>query len=128
MIKMKKDSRVNPKRVLRLNSHIYGSPEAGHAFEMLMHSLHTKTCGLTQTQPEPSMFVKIVVDDNDEVDGYLLVIAWTDDVRFFGTDKEVEGYVKKVRGRMNVTFEEGPVAEFVSVETTYLRWNTTESL
>ena len=115
--KQKRESRVNPKQVLRLNSCIYGSPEAGHAFEMLMHSVHTETCGLTQTQPEPSMFVRIIVDDKDRVVGYVIVIAWTDDVRFFGTDRELEQYKKGVQSRMKVTFEMGPVAEFVSIET-----------
>jgi hypothetical protein len=38
----KKDGRRNPKHVYRCNSSIYGAPSAGHEFEMLMHSVHTK--------------------------------------------------------------------------------------
>ena len=46
---------------------IYGAPSAGHEFEMLIHSVHTETCGCTQTQPEPSIYVRIVVDKDDEL-------------------------------------------------------------
>ena len=84
--KHKRDSRSNPKQVYKCNSSIYGAPSAGHNFEMLMHSVHTKACGLTQTQPEPSLYVRIVVDENDVVVGYLIVAIYVDDVRFFGTD------------------------------------------
>lgn len=123
----KRNSRSNPKKVLKCQSSIYGSPGAGHEFEMLMHSVHTKTAGMTQTQPEPSIFVRIRVDKNDEVVGYVVAMAWTDDVRFFGTDAEVEKYKKDVQSRMKVTFEKAPVAEFVSIETHQcLLTNTTE--
>ena len=104
-MKQKRESRVNPKQVLRLISCISGSPEAGLAFEMLMHSMHTETRGLTQTQPEFSMFVRIIVDDKDRVIGYVISIAWTGDVTFFGADREVEQYKKGVQTSMKVTFK-----------------------
>ena len=50
-----------------------------------MNSVHIHTAGLTQTQPEPSMYVKLKVDKEDKVVGYLIVIAFVDDVRYFGT-------------------------------------------
>jgi hypothetical protein len=50
--KHKRDGRSNPKQAHKCNSSIYGAPSAGHEFEMLMHSVHAKACGLTQTQPE----------------------------------------------------------------------------
>ena len=72
---------------------------------------------MTQTQPEPSMYVRIKVDANDIVVGYLLVIAFVDDVRYFGTEPEVEEYKKAVLSRLKVKFEKPPVQDFVSIET-----------
>ena len=115
--KMKRDARVNPKNVLKLNSAIYGGASAGHDFEMLMHSTHIDACGLTQTQPEPSMYVRIVVDMDDKVVGYLVAIAWTDDVRFFGTDPEVKKYLQDVKRKLKIEVEKPPVTEFVGIET-----------
>ena len=115
--KHKRDSRTNPKEVYKCNSSIYGAPSAGHEFEMLIHSVHTDTCGCTQTQPEPSIYVRIVVDKNDRVVGYLIAAAFVDDLRFFGTIPERDKYMKDVRSRLKVTFEEPPVTEFVSIET-----------
>ena len=115
--KHKRDSRTNPKEVYKCNSSIYGAPSAGHEFELLIHSVHTETCGCTQTQPEPSIYVKIVVDKNDCVVGYLIAAAFVDDLRFFGTEPERVKYMADVKSRLKVTFEEPPVTEFVSIET-----------
>ena len=115
--KHKRDSRTNPKMVYKCNSSIYGAPSAGHEFEMLIHSVHTETCGCTQTQPEPSIYVRIVVDKADCVVGYLIAAAFVDDLRFFGTDRERVKYMADVKSKIKVTFEEPPVTEFVSIET-----------
>ncbi len=88
----RKQYRANPKQVYKCNSSIYGNLSAGAEFEKLMHHAHIQVAGLTQTQPEPSMFVKIKVDDNDVVVGYLIVIAFVDDVRIFGTEPELQDY------------------------------------
>jgi hypothetical protein len=125
--KHRRDTRNNPTHALRCNSSIYGAPSAGHTFEMLIHGVHTKTCGCTQTQPEPSMFVRIVVDGDDKVVGYLVAAAFVDDLRFFGTQPEMEKYMKDVSGEIKVTFEKPPVAEFVAIETHQcLNTDTTE--
>ena len=112
----KREGRRNPKKVYRCNSSIYGAPSAGHEFEMLMHSVHTKTCGLSQTQPEPSLYCRIVVNENGDVVGYLIVAIFVDDVRFFGTKPEKDKYMEEVMGKMKVTIEKPPVTEFVSIE------------
>ena len=123
----KREMRSKPKSVLKCCSSVHGSPGAGHEFEMLMHSVHAKSAKMTQTQPEPSMFVRVRTDTEDKVVGYVIVMAWTDDVRMFGTDRELEEYKAAVRSRLKVKFEEGPVAEFVSIETHQcLKTNTTE--
>ena len=115
--KHKRESRTNPKEVYKCNSSIYGGPGCGHEFEMLIHSVHTTTCGCTQTEPEPSIYVRVVVDKDDKVVGYLIAAAFTDDLRFFGTEPERMKYMEDVRSRLKVTFQEPPVLEFVSIET-----------
>ena len=57
------------------------------------------------------------VDDNDVVIGYLIVICFVDDVRYFGTDLEVKEYKEAVLSRLKVKFEKPPVEDFVSIET-----------
>ena len=115
--KQRRDSRTNPKQVYKCNSSIYGGPGCGHEFEMLIHAVHTKTCGCTQTQPEPSIFVRIVVDNEDKVKGYLIAAAFVDDLRFFGTEPERTKYMTDVSSEIKVTFEKPPVTEFVAIET-----------
>ena len=113
----KKQYRSNPDMVYKCNSSIYGNQSAGMEFEKLMNSVHIHTAGLTQTQPEPSMYVKLKVDKEDKVIGYLIVIAFVDDVRYFGTVPEVEQYKKDISSRLKVKFENPPVMEFISIET-----------
>ena len=115
--KHRRESRTNPKEVYKLNSSIYGNAGAGHEFEMLIQAVHTQTCGCTQTEPEPSIYVRIVVDDEDKVTGYLIAAAYTDDIRFFGTEPERQKYMEDVASRLKVTFTKPPVTEFVSIET-----------
>jgi hypothetical protein len=86
-------------------------------FEKLMNSVHITTAKMKQTQPEPSMYVKVKVDINEMVIGYLVVIAFVDDVRYFGTDPEVTEYKEAVQSRLKVKFEKPPVEDFVSIET-----------
>jgi len=115
--KHRRESRQNPKQVYKCNSSIYGCPGAGSAFEMLIHSVHTKTCGCTQTEVEPSIYVRILVDGEDRVTGYLIAAAFVDDLRFFGTEPEVKKYMEDVKSKLKVTFSEPPVLEFISIET-----------
>ena len=113
----KKQYRARPEKVYRCKASIYGNPSAGMEFEKLMNAVHIQTAGLTQTETEPSMYFKINVDNDDTVTGFLLVIAFVDDVRYFGTEPEIEAYKKAVMSRLKVTFEKPPVSEFISIET-----------
>ena len=83
---------------------------------MDMSSVHIKTAGCTQTEPEPSIFVKINVDAEDKVVGYLIAAAYVDDVIFFGTEPERLKYMADIKSKMKVKFEEPPVKEFVGIE------------
>jgi hypothetical protein len=86
-------------------------------FEKLMNSVHIVTAKMKQTQPEPSMYIKVDVDEEDKVKGFLVVIAFVDDVRYFGTDPEVAEYKEAVLSQLKVKFEKPPVLDFVSIET-----------
>ena len=113
----KKQYRANPEKVYKCKASIYGNLSAGAEFEKLMTSVHTQTCGMTQTAPEPSMFVKINTDDEDNITGYVIAISFVDDVRFFGTENENNEYKGLVSSKLKVKFDEPPISDFVSIET-----------
>ncbi len=72
---------------------------------------------MTQTAPEPSMFVKINTDDEDNITGFVIAISFVDDVRFFGTENEINEYKRLVSSKLKVKFDEPPIVDFVSIET-----------
>jgi hypothetical protein len=111
----KRESRTNPKSCYRLNSSIYGAPSANHEFEMLFQNVHINKCGLTLSEIEPSLYVKIKVDANDAVTGWLLMTIWTDDVRYIGTDDCIKEYEDEVQKHVKVKFL-GEPGEFVGTE------------
>jgi hypothetical protein len=101
----KKDSRSNPKSCYKLNSSIYGAPSANHEFEMLFQNVHVNKCGLTLSEIKPSLYVRIKVDAEDNVSGWLLMTIWTDDVRYIGTDDCIKEYEDEVQKHVNVKFQ-----------------------
>jgi len=111
----KRASRVNPTKCYRLNSSIYGSPSANHSWEALFQGAHINECGMTLNEVEPSLFVRIEVDDNDCVVEWIIAKIWTDDVRYFGTKNARERYEKKIASKIKVKFL-GVSGEFVGTE------------
>jgi hypothetical protein len=111
----KKESRTNPKVCYRLNSSIYGAPSANHEWEMLFQHAHVNGCGLTLSEIEPSLYVKIEVDKNDEVSGWMIANVWTDDVRYFGTDEVIRKYEEELQKHVRVKLL-GVPGEFVGTE------------
>ena len=95
----KRASRVNPTKCYRLNSSIYGSPSANHSWEALFQGAHINECGMSLNEVEPSLFVRIEIDDNDCVVEWFIAKIWTDDVRYFGTKNVRERYEKKLHQR-----------------------------
>jgi hypothetical protein len=53
---------------------------------LFQHSHVNGGCGLTLSEVEPSLYVKVEVNESDEVTGWMIANVWTDDVRHFGTD------------------------------------------
>jgi hypothetical protein len=98
----KGEYRASPNKVYKCDSSIFGNQSAGMEFEKLTNSVHIQTAKMTQTQPEPSMYFKVNVDANKNVTGYLVVIAFVDDVRYFGTDLEVSEYKSVILSRLKV--------------------------
>ena len=68
----KKESRSNPKTCYRLNSSIYGAPSANHEWDLLFQGAHINDCGLTLSEIEPSLYVRIETDENDEVKEWMI--------------------------------------------------------
>jgi hypothetical protein len=111
----KRSLRVNPKTCYRLNSSIYGAPSANHAFEQLFQGAHLNECGMTLSEVEPALYVKIQVDENDCVVEWLIAKIWTDDVRYFGTEKARKEYEVEIGKKIKVKFL-GVPREFVGTE------------
>ena len=111
----KKESRNNPKTCYRLNSSIYGAPSANHEWDMLFQHAHINGCGLTLSEIEPSLYVRIETNDEDEVIEWIIVNIWTDDVRYFGTDNMLKQYEENLQKHVKVKFL-GVPKEFVGTE------------
>jgi hypothetical protein len=113
---LKKERRDRPKKVLKLKKSIYGIPDAGQAFSMFVQGLHTKGCGLTQSEMDPCIFYKIDTNTTTKkVEGYLVVMTWVDDCRYFGTPDLVKQYEKTISENCKCTLE-GESKEFVSIQ------------
>ena len=67
---------------------------------MFMQSLHIKKCGMIQSDIDPCIYYKIMESDDLSKDkvvtGFLLVISWVDDCRYFGTAELVSEYEKAI--------------------------------
>ena len=111
----KRESRTNPKMCYRLNSSIYGAPSANHEWEMLFQHSHVNGCGLTLSEVEPSLYVKVEVNESDEVTGWMIANVWTDDVRYFGTDEVIRKYETNLQKHVKVKLL-GVPGEFVGTD------------
>ncbi len=112
---IRKDRRDKPAEVLRLDKSIYRIPDAGQSFSMYMTGLHLKHCGLVQAEMDPCVYYKIVEAKDGLVTGYLIVITWVDDCRYFGTDHLVVEYEANVQKNCKCVLEDES-KEFVSIE------------
>jgi hypothetical protein len=119
---MRKERRIRPKTVLKLNRSIYGVPDAGQSFAMFMQSLHLKKCGMVQSEMDPCIYYQIIQRDNvvgDKIEPilveFLIAITWVDDVRYFGTQRLVKEYEKVISSNCKCTLE-GISKEFVSIQ------------
>ena len=116
---LKKERRDRPKRVLKLKRSIYGIPDAGQAFSMFVQGLHTKGCGLTQSEMDPCIYYKIVTEpETKRVTDYLIVMTWVDDCRYFGTPNLVKQYEKTISENCKCTLG-GEAKEFVSIQVSH---------
>ena len=111
----KKESRSNPKLCYKLNSSIYGAPSANHEWEMLFQHAHVNKCGMTLSEIEPSLYIKLVVDDEDHVVDWIIANIWTDDVRYFGTEKMLRQYEEELQKHIKIKLL-GVTGEFVGTE------------
>jgi hypothetical protein len=119
---MRKERRIRPKTVLKLNRSIYGVPDAGQSFAMFMQSLHLKKCGMVQSEMDPCIYYQILQRDSKVgemmvpiLEEFLIAITWVDDVRYFGTQELVKEYEKVISSNCKCTLE-GISKEFVSIQ------------
>jgi hypothetical protein len=82
---------------------------------MLFQAAHVDKCGLTLSEVEPSLYVKLETDDKGDVVEWMMATIWTDDVRYFGTKNMLEEYEKELAKHIKVKFL-GVPGEFVGVE------------
>lgn len=128
--KVKRESRQQPKTVLKINSAVYGIGDAGQAFWMFMQSIHLKKLGMTQCQTDPTIFYKYKYEDSPrnvsssadgteaegrKITGYIFVLTFVDDVRYFGTDDLVKEYETEVQKHCKCKLE-GESKEFISIQ------------
>ena len=128
--KIKRESRQQPKTVLRINSAVCGIGDAGQAFWMFMQSTHLKQLGMTQSQTDPTIFYKCTCkpstkngsscDEEPEaeerkINGHLFVLTFVDDVRYFGTDELVKEHEEEVQKHCKCKLE-GESKEFISIK------------
>jgi hypothetical protein len=134
-----------PKKLWRLKSPIYGIPDAGNAFALKFQNDHTQKLKMSQSVVDPCIYWKFkyaeahgpategqtsddmelrreaervgikIANDGRIVVGYIFLISWVDDVRYFGTGDMVAWYRKTAPGYMPIT-DEGESNEFVSLE------------
>jgi hypothetical protein len=82
---------------------------------MLFQHAHVNGCGLTLSEVEPSLYVKIEVNEKDEVSGWMIANVWTDDVRYFGSDHVIRKYEEELQKHVKVKLL-GVPGEFVGTE------------
>jgi hypothetical protein len=82
---------------------------------MLFQHAHINGCGLTLSEIEPSLYIKIEVDEKDEVSGWMIANVWTDDVRYFGTDDVIRRYEADLQKHVKVKLL-GIPGEFVGTD------------
>jgi hypothetical protein len=82
---------------------------------MLFQHAHINGCGLTLSEIKPSLYIKIEVDEKDEVSGWMIANVWTDDVRNFGTDDVIRKFKENLQKHVKVKLL-GEPGEFVGTE------------
>ena len=70
---------------------------------------------MTLSEIEPSLYIKMVVDGEDKVIDWIIANIWTDDVRYFGTDKMLRSYEEELQKHIKIKLL-GVTGEFVGVE------------
>jgi hypothetical protein len=79
------------------------------------HAVSGSTCGLTLSEVELSLYIKMETNDQDEVVEWMIATIWTDDVRYFETKKMLDEYERELEKHIKVKFL-GVPGEFVGVE------------
>ena len=119
------------KKLWRLKSAIYGVPDAGQNFAMRLQGVLVNDLHITQSEVDPSCYFKFGYVDEGEstqdptdpsnnqtrvLKDWLIIITWTDDFRYIGSDAYLAWFEKEMCTRLKCKLL-GNVREFVSLET-----------
>lgn len=115
--------RRGSRRVLRLLSSVYGTPDAGNAWGLLLISILTERMGFRRSCVDGCLYFKTNsvyeektnTRDAQWVTEYIIVLTWTDDMPYFGTPSMVEWYESEIQKHVPMEFT--PVCtDFIGIE------------
>ena len=94
-----KTKRRASQRVMKILKAVYGDPAAGHEFGQLLVGILTSKMGYTRSKVDRCIYFKTkgVCKGNGEwYTEYVMVLTWTDDLPYFGTDAMVESFEAEI--------------------------------
>ena len=97
--RLAKSKRRASQRVMKILKAVYGDPAAGHEFGQLLVGILTSKMGYTRSKVDRCIYFKTkgVCKGNGEwYTEYVMVLTWTDDLPYFGTDAMVESFEAEI--------------------------------
>jgi hypothetical protein len=118
-----KSKRRSSRRVIRLLASVYGTPDAGNAWGLLLIHVMTVKLGFTRSSVDGCIYFKtnkVLVPKENDVDTrwtteYIVVLTWTDDMPYFGTSSMIEEYEREIVKHLPMVFKR-ECTDFISIE------------
>jgi hypothetical protein len=115
--------RRSSNQVIELLASVYGTPDAGNAWGLLLIDILTKRMGFKRSQVDGCLYFKTnkryhqAQNDVDSVwvTEYIVVLTWTDDMPYFGTKEMVEWYRAELPKHCPIEWTEVCV-DFIGIE------------
>lgn len=118
-----KQKRRSSNQVIELLASVYGTPDAGNAWGLLLIDILTKRMGFKRSQVDGCLYFKTnkvyhqAANDVDSVwvTEYIVVLTWTDDMPYFGTKDMVEWYKAELPKHCPIEWTE-VCRDFIGIE------------
>jgi hypothetical protein len=115
--------RRDSRRVMRLLASVYGTPDAGNEWALLLAHILTHKMGFKRSCIDGCIYFKtneVYVEKTNNKDSrwvteYIMVIVWTDDMPYFGTDSMVEWYQRELPKHVPIVFTD-ICKDFIGIE------------